>query len=723
MGRTKLKQEDSRWWERQKIFMFTVAGTNDPIKGFQYNIEERADLVASTGCNLTQVFVGGGRLGHPVYFKTSLPVDVPEDLLGRMVEAYHKRNIKVCVYINCHAVEHDFAIEHQEFLQHGRGGLPQKIYGHDYPVCPNSPDAVEWFDRMHTDLLAYDIDMIHHDSLAFFPDCCYCEFCGRMFKEQTGKELPPRDELSHPDMPAMLEFFRESVDAWNRHHERFIHGLNANVPFVANLGVARGAHWRLGLNERTAASIVDMVINEIGYKGEMLNSQSLLRTGIGARLVDGQSGGRFFGAMTLVHKPHEYTYLPPAEILLSCAQIAANGGSCWTGTRIAPKKQIDALRTMGTFLRRHDPVYVNTRSLARAAVMWPNHTINFSPQTELAEDDKGKDVKAVESAFHGNPARCFDGAVEALFRNHVPFDVIDEETLSKGDLADRYRVLILANAVCLAERHIEHIRGFVEAGGTLVASHQTSFCDEYGRPRGKPGLEEVFGIRAGGVEIGPRDLEHVGPAKKGGRHAVTEHLQQKHLLSGPDRDMWIPCPPYFLQCELNGGEALLYHSEKARGRSGSGRPPRLDRTPLPALVYNRIGNGQAFYFNGLFFLDYWTQRQGDFLKLMGEIFSDCGCRTVRLENAHQTIEVVLREKQNGTKILHLINCTGHMTRPIDEVIPCHDVRITIDAEDFAPKSVRALWCRKDLPFEKSEDGMVSFVLPRLELYEVIVLEG
>src|SRR5262249_40467302 len=58
----------------------------------------------------------------------------------------------------------------------------------------------------------------------------------------------------------------------------------------------------------------------------------------------------------------------------------------------------------------------------------------------------------------------------------------------------RYKVLVLANQDALSDAQISHIRRFVEAGGGLVATDETSMLTEWRRKRDKFGLSDLLGL-------------------------------------------------------------------------------------------------------------------------------------------------------------------------------------------------------------------------------------
>jgi hypothetical protein len=72
-------------------------------------------------------------------------------------------------------------------------------------------------------------------------------------------------------------------------------------------------------------------------------------------------------------------------------------------------------------------------------------------------------------------------------------------------------------------------------------------------------------------------------------------------------------------------------------------------------------------------------------------------------------------------IIHLVNFTGEMTRPIESVVALKNIKVTLHG--FTEyKSARALWLEKDLSLEKN-DGALTFEVPLVQEYEAIVLEA
>ncbi len=85
-----------------------------------------------------------------------------------------------------------------------------------------------------------------------------------------------------------------------------------------------------------------------------------------------------------------------------------------------------------------------------------------------------------------------------------------------------------------------------------------------------------------------------------------------------------------------------------------------------------------------------------------------------------TVEVELRRQTEPRRLLiHLVNNTGDMQRPVQEIIPVREVRIRLRADNV--NRVRALRAALDLEFSRA-DRTIEFILPEIRLYELVIVE-
>ena len=152
---------------------------------------------------------------------------------------------------------------------------------------------------------------------------------------------------------------------------------------------------------------------------------------------------------------------------------------------------------------------------------------------------------------------------QALIQAHVPFDIIFDDGLGR---LDKYRVLALADQECLSEREIAQIAGFVNRGGGLVATEDSSLLDEWRQRRADYGLRSLFGQRVpppSGIDA----EEPAAPAKgvvqneKGlGRVAYVSAI-----VPSVPKPPGVPMASKYWQLPLNAAELVEQVRWAARG--------------------------------------------------------------------------------------------------------------------------------------------------------------
>lgn len=91
-------------------------------------------------------------------------------------------------------------------------------------------------------------------------------------------------------------------------------------------------------------------------------------------------------------------------------------------------------------------------------------------------------------------AEAVAGWIQTLQQNKLFFDVLIDKDIEELRFINRLKVIILPNAICLSEKQCEVLRQFVADGGTLIATHKTSLCDENGNERTDFALSDMFGV-------------------------------------------------------------------------------------------------------------------------------------------------------------------------------------------------------------------------------------
>src|ERR1017187_10232868 len=123
---------------------------------------------------------------------------------------------------------------------------------------------------------------------------------------------------------------------------------------------------------------------------------------------------------------------------------------------------------------------------------------------------------------------CMERMYYALLEGRFLFDFVHEDKLAHEDLA-KYSALLLPNTALLSDRQCLQLRAYVDGGGSLLATFETSLYTERNQRRGDFGLADVFGIRQAGEIVGTLG------------NAYLARIEKPHeILTGFSNTNWIP---------------------------------------------------------------------------------------------------------------------------------------------------------------------------------------
>ena len=102
----------------------------------------------------------------------------------------------------------------------------------------------------------------------------------------------------------------------------------------------------------------------------------------------------------------------------------------------------------------------NEKSLARVAMVYSQQTATYYGGEQARQ-------KVEDPAL---------GFYQALIEARIPFEMVHDKLLDAAHV-DQYRTLILPNIAALSTAQCDQLRQFVERGGSLIATHETSLYD------------------------------------------------------------------------------------------------------------------------------------------------------------------------------------------------------------------------------------------------------
>ena len=593
----------------------------------------------------------------------------------KFTEIAHRYGIKVFGYIGSTMMYETFYSEEPDahnWEQVDERGRPMYYYEqtHRHAACRNNPGYRTFIQKvLRVGIEDLKLDMIHFDQLQWWPEpsSCHCKYCQEGFraflrKRYTDEELKARlghanldgirvpefnldappvriPELKDPLMQEWARFRCASLAQWWGETHAYIRKLNPEVPLHGN------GTWEVSLN---AGFIYGFDVQQLFQYCEIPSSEETNGPfwTSDERLVSrirSYKMARAMGRSTFVLQSQslltqqligdsrqlEPLHLDGLVVLGVAEALAYNDINLGVWNEEEGEEPTPRVRRYIGFLRSHIKDLVDTTLVTDVAILRSFASIEFNPAKS--------NVSTV----------LFE---QTLIQCKFPFGIIFDIHLK--DLS-KYKVLVLANQDALSDEQVDQIRRFVENGGGLVATEETSMLTEWRRRRNKFALAEMFGV---GV-----------PPAADDRNALRREF-------GKGRVVYIP------RIE-----------------------PAIE--PPPAMM--------SYYFAN----KYWKLPK-NYEELAGAV------RWAAREEFSASVEAPLwvtmelaEQKSTGTRLLHLLNFRfEEPLRDITVKVRLPEGRRLREAVLESPDGMS----RQVLEISGRE-GVVSFIVPKLEIYNLILL--
>lgn len=707
-----MKNNNSKnWWLKEPLLMHEVCMSTLP--GFSFNnhwqdhIEPdiEVEYIKATYANQTHglSFMVGHLSNRICYFKSNNFKEPHRDYLGRYLNLSRKAGYRTLVYFNTHAIKPEFGADYPEWKQiRYDGSTIEDLYGVETAFCVNSPWR-DWVRSVCLDLCQYPIDGILFDGPCLFANACYCKYCKDLYYKKYGKEMPPK-KPGHPELKELADFQSDSLREFFKHSNDAIKSLRPNVALYGNSGPREEPYYIVGRNNRVLIKDQDILIAEGGFVYGELSGQPVWKQGSNAKYYQTQANGKpTMVANSPAHGPWRSYYITEAELRLANIQPVVHGSGIWFSSFYWFKEQPEFKEVAKDykFFSTNKEYYFNTRSKSRVAIVWPENSLNFYNRPTVLHGDFTQGGVVGEDV--GNIGDEFNGFYDALIKSHIPCDIIDEYSVENEDIS-KYDLIILPNVSCTGEKFDNNIRRYVKEGGNIIASFETSMCKENGEREESPSLEDLFGIKILRTPVIPYPHFYF-LAEEAEKDSVFKDINVKLL----------PAPLISVELALRGGKMLSPYSKKFKGWDGS----EIVASEFPAMTIHTYGEGNAIYLAGVFGQLYWKYKQKDIRLLLRNLFQQLSEQHIYSDNLPTSVELVYREdiKQNR-EIVSLINYTGGLTRPFENITELMDINLTIKTIKGTAKT---LVSGKSLPVKK-EEGTITLKVPYLSMFETIIVE-
>ena len=636
------------------------------------------------------------------------------DFFGEVVNLGHKNNMKVIAYFNGHWFPDSFINEHPSWsliMADGKKFSLGFSYGGGAP-CVNVPEFQKYSTDVLTELTVnYPIDGIFLDGPAVFQGTCYCPVCKEMFKKQTGAEMPVASDWNSEIWYAFLKFRYDSMRNYLALMHEVVHKIR-RIPIYKN-SVVLNTTW---FNCLGAEELRDYSEN-IGAEHFVFYGEPITVPiwGAGAAAKYERAIARDDKTATIYlcygHKTWDYYTLPTADMRLLIAETAANGAYPFVTIddyqMVNDTAKMKPINDMFGFIHKNEKYFL-TESANNVAILWSNHTEDYYTKATLggAAGTHHYEIQATQA--NKEYQSCFRGFYEMLTQAHIPFDVIGNVNIESGDLK-KYKTLIMPNAAAMNANQIKIVDAFVANGGTVITSFEASLYDEFGKRMHEYQLKCLNAViepfaKEDNVFQTVRDYQKI--IKK---HKVTSSNTVGNYLPIPHYNFKVKLKKntdYQVLTQLMNPIPHRYHSF-------------VGTSDLPGLVVGEYGKGKVVYFSGLVGVLFYKYRIRDIREFVANAVK--WSQPLQLKtNAPKSVEFNLRKLDDGTIVLHILNWTTRISRPVEDIVQVYDMEIGVK---FSGKKsdVRVLAAGKKIK-SVVKAGYVTFKLSTVGDYEVVVIK-
>ncbi|MCR4675938.1 MAG: hypothetical protein K5634_01765, partial [Sphaerochaetaceae bacterium] len=435
----------ARWWE------------NYPWRVIQTNMRE-CDIstldpkrfvedLLSFNANAVLVSFGGTLANYSSavvdhYINPALP---EKDVLKELVELCHENNIKVIARTDFSKMHESVFKYHPDWAY--REGEGKELNINSYVcTCQNGGFQQQFMDSVIEEIIRrYHVDGIYCNMGSFMVvdyniklhGPCQCENCRRLFKEQTGMDLPLKDvpfaSVKDPAVAAYQKFKGAVMAAQKKRVQMLIKKLDPSVAYCS----------------------VDYVRQETNTEPGRALPHWQYQSASNARAIRGCSKSADCASVDFLGFSARETTVTPALQQYRLWQALANYGGIdyfvmGTLDNKRDKRAYDGIKKIFAFAKEHEELLSTSSSAA--------------------------DVLLVRSSYQ-IPDPEERGWIRALTELHIPFD----ETLTTSlveKLKGEYRLIVLPNKASLPPQVTEALSSYVKKGAAVLCSAKVPARDQ-----------------------------------------------------------------------------------------------------------------------------------------------------------------------------------------------------------------------------------------------------
>ena len=688
--------------------------------------------------NTEGVVVNAG--GIVAYYPTKIPLHRKaeflggRDLFGELSKAAKEDGVVVFARMDSNRAHEEFYRAHPDWFSIDAAGKPYKA-ADLYIACVNSPYYQEHIPAILTEIAQmYKPEGFTDNSWAGLgrDSICFCENCKKSFRDKTGQNIPAKKNW---DDKVYKQWIR-----WNYDRRLELWDLNNRTTKAAGGANCIWSGMNSGSINGQSKSFRDY--KEIAKRADIIMLDDQSRSDVGGFQHNGDIGKLLHGLMgwnklapeSMAMYDHSKPWFrlgskPAAEARMWMINGIAGGIQPWWHMVAAYHEDRRMYHTPQPVMHWHkdnEQYLLNRTPVANIGVVWSQDNTDFYGRDDADE--------LVELPYRG--------MTQAMVRARIPYLPVHADHIDRD--AAKFSVLVLPNLALMTTGQVAAVKRFVDGGGSLIATGDSSLFDEMGDARSDYALSDVFGAHVVSRSNPKEDAKieklatyayhtymrltpelrsqmagpHTSnePAIVGKRHPILKGLEETDIL--PYGGLLQP-----LRVDA-GAEVLMTYIPQFPTYPPEKAYMREPKTDIPGIIVRTNNKGGRIAFlpadidkqfarfnhpdhgNLLENIIRWAAKENLPMSVQGAGLVDC--------HLYQ---------QPGRMVLHIVNLTSAATwrQPLDELIAIGPLKIKVKLpKSISGRNIQSLVSKSKIPVTVA-DGFAQFEIKSILDHEVVVI--
>lgn len=539
----------------------------------------------------------------------------------------------------------------------------------------------------------------------YHPRACYCPACKQAYWRDTGAALPTKIDLDDVPYRQYLVWRGEKLEQHYAQMQQRLKAINPNAVLMSwTVNAGRYGHllhspraMPTRLNRLFDLPMQEWWLDETNFGGSVAPA-------FGAAYLRATTGDRPCASEAyMMSRGNPYgTHSFPRHERTARALLAMTNGCLPPESFGWPGHTQSTLAVFGE-VRKRERWITRMQRMPWAAMLVSEQTRQFYAYKDIA-------TRFLPHVY---------GAFRVAMEEHLAVNLINDWDVNAAELR-KYRALLLPNTAALSTQQASAIREYVRAGGGLVATCDTSLCDELGRMREDFALADVFGVSYRGCAAIDDNFWKERPV------VATLTWNDHEWLRDVRLNELVPTKSVIFR----GPHATIGAPKDSE--VGMRMTREGTTQPLPAAIVRTFGQGRVVYFAAGLDAAMWSYSFPYQRRLLTRALEFAAGEPFAIAvQAPMCVQATFFEQadtQGRRTIVHLyngINSTANHGLPSvdvplrEEAVPIADIRVAFT--DPSIKRVRLEPEGMNLPIRRV-NRRLEVTVPKLELHSMVVAE-